>query len=267
VTDSKKSLTETDQDLPLIVNRSRTVDDLAARALSVVAARGNRQAPSLNDRLVERLLEAAMGRSRESYRGVARHMLSMGFAPDAIVDAYIPAVARRMGDEWCDDKSSFAAVTIGGSRLQALLRELGTFWTSDDSLIKPHESASALVMVPARDQHTLGAAVLSSQLRRIGISVRLSVGADASSLASTIRSSEFDAVIISASGSARLDLMRDMVDTVRDSSVGPQPKIVVGGTILHMDTDVRSETGADLASLDLVETLDFCGFPTPRIQG
>lgn len=247
--------------------RMRDLGDLAARALSVVAARTAGHTKTVNDRLIDRLLEAAMGRSKESYRGVARHMLSMGIAPEYIVDEYIPAVARRMGDEWCDDKSSFAAVTIGGSRLQALLRELSTFWKADDALISPNDGASALVMVPPREQHTLGAAVLATQLRRIGLSVRLSVGPDMKSLAQTMASSAFDAVIISSAGAGPISNIRDMVNIARNAGSGPTPKIVVGGTMLQLDNiDIRRETGADLASVDLAETLDFCKIAAPRTQ-
>ncbi|MFK7755027.1 MAG: B12-binding domain-containing protein [Sedimentitalea sp.] len=240
------------------------VGDLAARALSVVAARANRGTTSTSDGLVERLLDSAMGRSKETYRGVARHMLSMGIAPEYIVDEYIPAVARRMGDEWCDDRSSFAAVTMGGSRLQALLRELSTFWKADEAAIPTTAGSSALVLVPPTSHHTLGGSVLATQMRRIGLSVRLSIGGDIPTLASTLKGSTFDTVIISASGSESTDHLRELVQISRQSGRLNTAPVVIGGGVLEQTIDIQAKIGADLATNDIFEALDFCKIATPR---
>ena len=43
-----------------------------------------------------------------------------GASPEEIADIFIPEIARRMGEDWCSDRMSFAEVTIGTSMPSAL---------------------------------------------------------------------------------------------------------------------------------------------------
>ena len=249
---------------PSISTRGWNVGGLAARALCEVAARTTRPKSTVTLALVERLTHAAMGRSDESYRTVARRMMTMGVAPETIADDYIPIVARKMGEEWSSDAASFAQVTIGSARLQALLRELSTCWAADRA-DGAASSAAAVVIVPQHTHHTLGASLLSTQLRRIGLSVRLCVGMDPRALKVTLDNGKFDAVIISASSGDRLDAVRMLVDIARSSGAQGGPPIVLGGTIMETQGDVRRATGADLATVNLLEAMDFCRLPVSGI--
>ncbi len=237
------------------------IDDLAARALSDVAARYPRWKRGISEAHVDRLMGAVMGRSEESYRPVARRMLSGGIAPETIADEYIPAVARRMGEEWTQDTASFADVTIGSARLQSMLRDLSTCWTAD----RMDTTGSAMVIVPQNVHHTLGASVLTTQLRRTGISVRLCVGMDPRALKVALDHGEFDAVIISASINERIDMVRTIVDLAHSATGSKRPPVILGGTILDQRVNVQRVTGADLATVDLREAMEFCGLPQPDV--
>ena len=97
-----------------------------------------------------------------------------------VADLYIPALARRLGDDWLDDRVSFMEVTLASSRMQGMLRAIGAAWTAD--LADPAQQGALLLIVVRNEQHTLGAMVLLGQLRRMGVSVRLSVGPEPSEL-------------------------------------------------------------------------------------
>lgn len=235
------------------------VGDLAAKALSVVASRSAGPNSSLSPVLIERLLEASMERSNESYRVVTRHMLAMGISAEFIVDDYVPAVARRMGDEWCDDVSSFAAVSLGSSRLQALLRELGTIWSADQSRDAALLKSSALILMPDDSQHTLGAAVMSTQVRRAGLSARVARGIRIDELVKVLQEDSFDAMLISASMSDSLDKVQEIVHTAKNLSLPKALPVVIGGSILEHGENIQEDSGADLATSNINEALNFCG--------
>lgn len=237
------------------------IDELATRALFEVAARSPRWKRGINESHVDHLLRAAMGRSDESYRAVVRRMLAMGVAPETIADEYIPTVARRMGEEWTDNTASFADVNVGSARLQAMLRELSTCWTADQ--LEP--TGAVMVIVPHNVHHTLGASVLTTQLRRVGLSVRLCMGMDPRALKVALDNGEFDAVIISASINERLDTVRTMVDLARSGSGSKRPPVILGGTIMDQRVNVRKVTGADLVTVDICEAMDFCRLPEPTV--
>lgn len=250
-----KQSTEQDKE---VRTGATSVDALATRALSLVAQRNLRSIPEFDEALAQRLRDAAAGDSSETVQSLVADMLAADILPDAIAMLYIPFVARQLGDEWCDDTLSFARVTIGTSRLQASLRMLGTEWTSHGYAEGSDVDAGVIVIVAKDAFHTLGAMVLCGQLRRMGHSVRLAMGATTQELAQVFRTSQFDAVLISASEFESLDSLRKCVDIIRQSS-SDCPPIIIGGSVLDQDADVKAATGADLVTRDPIEALDHCG--------
>ena len=233
------------------------VDALATRALSVVASRSDR-AGTIREHWLKALDNAARFGGRDRCEEIVQRMLADGVRRETIADAYIPALARQMGDRWCEDSMSFAEVTIGVSRLQSLLRSLGPEWRSSSN--GDPNTRSALVIVVTDNFHTLGAMVLSGQLRRLGLSVRLELGADPDRIAEALRKTDYGAVLISAYKGESLERLRRMVEAIKELGEGAPP-VVLGGSILvnaeDRDTLVR-KTGCDFVTNDVSEALDLC---------
>jgi methylmalonyl-CoA mutase cobalamin-binding subunit len=190
-------------------------------------------------------------------------MVEVGIPPEEIADHYIPAVARRLGEMWCEDEVSFATVTIGVARLQGLLRDLEDI--AGMARMDEPEGASLLVVVAAGVYHTLGAMVLTGQLRRRGHAVRLLLGPEPEAVAVAVRQARFDAVLISASDGGSAESVRQIVHAVK-TATGAAPPVVIGGTILVSEdltgADIRSLTGADHVTSDPTEALHLCGVMT-----
>lgn len=218
----------------------------------------------LDPELLVDLEKAVLSANPDDSRQAMKAALAAGTRPEDIADFYVPALARSMGDLWCADQLSFAGVTIGVSRLQAMMRALGPHWASDNAT--EQRDASILLIVPQEVYHTLGAIVLSSQLRRKGISVKLILSAKPEDIADQISYSIFDAAFISSPAGGTLEALRNIVDIIRTSSKRPCP-IVVGGSILDevADNDITALTGADHATRRPDEALRLCGLtPTNR---
>ena len=213
--------------------------------------------------LFDALFDAAVSRQPQALRDKARTVLATGVTPKVLADVYAPALARKMGDMWCADTMGFAEVTIGVARLQALLRDLGPEWQSD---LLGDTGAPLILLVTLRDaQHTLGAILLTGQLRRAGFAVRLALDATSAHLSDLVGRLRFDAVFVSASQSESLDKIRRMVDLLREMS--PEvPRIAVGGGILDVNEDVARVVGADIATSNIDEAIRFCGLNTKKIN-
>lgn len=215
-------------------------------------------APSIDSRHIEMLREAVLSPLPETSRNAVRDLIASGVAPSDIADFYIPAVARLLGDDWCVDQLSFANVTVGSARLQAMLRSLGPNWSGDSAA--RHGSASILLIVPEDVYHTLGALVLGGQLRRMGFSVKLILGCRNQDIAIRVQRTTYDAVFISSSHGETLESLRRIVDVVKTALSSPPP-IVVGGSILDVETkeNVTALTGADHATRIPEEAVELCG--------
>ncbi|MEL6685395.1 MAG: cobalamin B12-binding domain-containing protein, partial [Pseudomonadota bacterium] len=185
----------------------------------------------LDNLLFDSLNDAALNPDPKTSRDAIQAALAAGASPEDLADIYIPAVARDMGDRWCSDQLSFASVTIGVSRLQAMMRELGPNWASDNTA--PAGAPSILVIVLQDVYHTLGAIVLTSQLRRKGFSVKLLLGGRAEDIAARLMRTKYSSVFISSSRGETLESLRHIIDVIKTSTDTPPP-VVVGGTILDV---------------------------------
>lgn len=239
-------------------------DALATRALAVVAAREPAVRPAsrgLDPRLLRLLETAVLDPERAARRQAEAQMRRAGVPWEDIADQYIPAVARRLGELWCEDEMSFADVTIATARLQAMLRELGPEW-SEETVFDPR-APNVMLAQRETDHHTLGAMVVAGQLRRRGVSIRLAIGLPDMAIADTVAAGHYDAVLLSASCSERLETVRDLVKKIRNAQRSAPP-IVVGGTFIHGIRNVGLETGADHATSDPLEALRLCGLRIPH---
>ncbi|WP_342077604.1 cobalamin B12-binding domain-containing protein [Yoonia sp. SS1-5] len=208
--------------------------------------------------LFVKLREAALSADREACVEVMKDALHGGLRPEDMADLYIPALARDMGQDWCEDQLGFAQVTIGVSRLQSMLRDLGPAWSADSVA---HPAAPAIMLVvPEQAHHTLGAMVLAGQLRRKGLSVRLVLGMRRTELVKLVELASFDAVFISASCGERLETLRRIVDVI-GVAASRRPPVVIGGSILDVEDkeNVTALTGADYATGCPDEALRLCG--------
>lgn len=210
----------------------------------------------------ERLYQAAMSSDPLACSRVARDLISSGLHADQICDVYIPAVARRMGEDWVEDEMSFSRVTIGSARLQFLLREIGPGPSDDPKWDDTAETESILLILTADADHTLGILVLAHQLRRRGFSVRMLLGESRQKILETVESQKFDAIFLSATMADSLDSLHDVVTDLRTSSKRLPPVILGGYVVEQAGRDALEVTGVDKVTNDLGEALEFCSLAT-----
>lgn len=163
--------------------------------------------------------------------GALRHLTDAGITFNDIADAYVPAVARRLGCDWVDDSLSFARVTVAAGRLQSVLGRLSQ---SNDTLRAVQHGAPNVLLVSFEgDQHTLGWKLVSVQLRRRGAATHAVLDIAPDAVADIAEHADFDLVLISASRPQVLDQVARMVAVLRSRMV-PVPPIVLGGIIVDM---------------------------------
>lgn len=238
-----------------------SVESLAGAALRTLASRrqGTR---GLSEQHLRALQAAVVGTDPAARNRVVEMMRDDDIPLLDICDLYIPAVARRLGEMWCEDEMSFATVTIGTARLQSMLRELG------ETVDPPADAGGSLVvMVLAEEFHTLGAMVLTGQLRRLGATVQLVLGRPAEEVERIVRDGDFDAVLISISNRDEFEDTARIVRTLRRTTGGGVP-LIVGGSAVESGTEVVKEaTGADHVTSDLHEALRLSGYDFERGSG
>lgn len=242
------------------VSRTGGTDGVAHFAAEVLARLVRSEASAaavLNEGFVSGLMRAVLSGDPDGF-GNLRAEFKRARVPSAILaDHYIPEVARRLGKGWAEDCTSFADVTMGTARLQAILREIGQEWYADAAGAAA-EGPTLLVILPEGEHHTLGAMVLAARLRRSGVSVSLRIGEPAPVLATFVRDRSFDAALISVACHEKLETSARLVKTLKDATRG-KLKIAVGGAVLASGEYAASDTGADVVTNDIEVALKGLG--------
>lgn len=231
---------------------------LVESALRKVVSGNSVREPRGRDEWVSHLCEALVSDSDAAHQVAVAQLMANGVSSRELCQEVIPAVARRLGELWVNDRASFVDVAVGTARLQALFRTQ-QFSGSGGSLDRAMPlGKSVLMVVPAFEQHSLGAFVAADRLRREGLWVHMSIGLDHGKLAQLIRGTRFSMIGISVATWKSVELTTEIVDYLR-AELEALPPIVIGGFGVDDRKKVVDETGADHAVAAVEEALALCG--------
>lgn len=224
------------------------VSQFAAEVVARLAKRDGTSDPVLRETLVLHFMQAVSATDPQAFEALKPELKRARVTAAVLADHYIPEVARRLGRGWLEDCVSFAEVTMGAARLQAILRGIGQNWFAD--ACGQAGGPAVLVILPAGEQHTLGAMVLAGQLRRMGVSVSLRIGDTPQEAAAFVQGRTFDAALISIACHGRVDACRALVAALK-TATGGALKIAVGGAIFEQGEAAVAPMGADVVTNDI----------------
>jgi methanogenic corrinoid protein MtbC1 len=235
--------------------RPQDVGHFASTVISVLRDRQTVTGTGVRQFVIDHLMRAILSTGSfdpvmmlEELRG---HRLSV----DAVIDTYIPCAARALGVLWVEDTISFAAVTIGSLRLQALLGEASCETRME--LRKDLALLDVLVVVPQDEQHFLGASVVSAQLRRMGCEVATSFDEPLGSLGARVKKDRPDLVLITCSSSQKLEGVTQTVQSIRNGA-SKNPVIALGGALSVDPKAAKEQTGVDMVTNIARDAVAFC---------
>ncbi|GAB5447244.1 MAG: hypothetical protein Gyms2KO_21170 [Gymnodinialimonas sp.] len=246
------------------------VSELAKLALQRLA-RPQGAGPTRSRGLAERLddlCDAFLSDQNEERHQAIHQMRVDGITTIEIIDHVIPAVAAVLGQRWIDDTLSFVEVTIGSARLQEAVRALIAHELSSTATDLRHHKNSAdpgrvhtprvLLVIPRPEHHTLGAFVAADQFRRYGYAVDIAVDQHPKQIAVTLRERRYCMIGITIAGRRTLASSRELVDIIRSTVTRVTP-IVLGGSLLETDQDLKMATGVDHVARTVRDALEICG--------
>ncbi len=236
------------------------VSGFASVVVSLLAERSVQKATlpkgPVREEIVESFVAAALSGTERAFDTLLAHFRKTRISFAMLTDTYIPEAARRMGDDWLDDKLSWLDVSIATARLQSLVREISAAWTADqaDSL----SLGAVLLLVPEGEQHTLGPMVVMGQLRRLGISVCLRIGVSQRELNNLLDQRQFDGILISVATEARLHSAAVLIKTLRTMRK-KLPEVIIGGPIVLENPSLAASAGADYTCADVGTAMEAIG--------
>jgi MerR family transcriptional regulator, light-induced transcriptional regulator len=233
-----------------------SVSSLAIEVVAKLVARPVPIERSLRQDILDKLVAAVLSDDPAAGAALKADLTRARVSSTVLADLYIPEAARKLGQGWNEDCLTFAQVSIGTAKLQAMLREIGADWTADARAVAA--KTTVLVIVPQEQQHTLGAMVLLNQLRRRGVSVCLRLAPKPEEIGALLTTRKFDGVMISLASQENVPHVSRIVGILRKSC----PRgvfIALGGAAIADSHDLVARTGVDLVSNDLDLVLQTLG--------
>jgi MerR family transcriptional regulator, light-induced transcriptional regulator len=233
------------------------VQSFASDVIARLVAGEANATTALREDLIERFTTAIVKPDAADFETLRPELRRAHISPTLFTDRYLPEIARRLGKAWEDDTMTFAEVTMGAARLQAILRQIGAGVIADAGT-RDGGIPTVLLIVPPGQQHTLGAFVILGQLRRKGISVCLRVGPSTGDLRALLAARRFDGAMISLALPEELRSARQMTAALREMTAGQLP-VAIGGAALTLSPVPLDAPEAEIVTNDLTLAITALG--------
>lgn len=175
-------------------------------------------------------------------------LLARGVRAESLLIDLLPAAARRLGDEWLEDRCDFIDVTMGLWRLQQVVHHLAIRRPADGG---GAGTPSALFAPMPDDQHGFGAAIVEEMFARAGWhTTRLGSDGGRGALLDTLSAESFDIVGLTVTCDCHIAAVPSMVAAMRAVSRNPALRVLVGGRAFPGDATLALSVGADGSAAD-----------------
>lgn len=221
-------------------------DGLAREALKDLVAARNQRLVDVRSPDLDHFMNLLARSDADDPATLVVAMRDRQLGPDAVAQVYVPAAARRLGQQWEADQITFVDVTVRTERLHRLIRHIADFLTPDKAAV----GTAFLILVPDGEQHTLGASVLAARLRMAGFTAHVRTAPVAAELTILLTAARYDMAMVSVGCDSGLAAAAGLVKMLRLLS-RDSLRITVGGSIPLSDDELKAATGADSVQRDI----------------
>lgn len=194
---------------------------------------------------IDVLCHALISHDHNAGARIISQVRDSGMSIEKIYLVYLAAAARRLGEFWDDDQASFMQVTIGASRIYAILQSLRPGIAAP----LPRLTKSAVFALVPGDNHSLGIRMAADLFRGRGWNIQMLVGLSHEALVAELTQSEAPLIGLSASSRKSLMPLIRLIVALRVSN--PSARIMVSGNLAVTNIDLVSICGADGIAVDI----------------
>lgn len=183
----------------------------------------------LDDADVTALAEFCAAGDREGAHGLMSRLAAGGLPPAAMLTELIGGAARRLGEQWAEDRVDFMAVTSGLILMQDLIHHMG-YGTSHGPQASSAIRRVMLASAPG-SQHLLGLSIVSEFFRKSGWDVVVEIAPSDTKLQHAVSSEWFDLLGLSVGLDTQLAGLPRLVKSMRRASRNPDIPVMLGGPV------------------------------------
>ena len=199
---------------------------------------------------VEKLAYALISEDQTEGARFIQDVREDGASLEAVYLSYLAQAAYLLGTWWEEDHVSFVEVTVGTSRIYAIIRGLShLFSPSTPAVVR----AAVFASVPG-ETHLLGVRMAADLFAKDGWDIDLKVGRTHEELVQDIVASDCTIVGLSAAGRHSAAPLAKLVMALRISK--PEVAIILSGNITHEALDLLPLMDLEGMAHDMAEARD-----------
>jgi methanogenic corrinoid protein MtbC1 len=187
--------------------------DIVRRLASAVTQRPRFEDPAISEEHLAAFCDALVQATPTAALRFIEERRAEGVTRQGVYLGYICAAARRLGEEWDENRLSFLQVTVGTGHLYALMRGL----QSERAAVRPAFDARRCALfatVPGED-HGIGITVAADLFRDSGWDIDLKIGTDHDDLMAHVELTRPPIIGLSLSTEDRLEELMRLVVAMR----------------------------------------------------
>lgn len=194
---------------------------------------------------IEHLAFALMDDDAEASLSFIADIRDAGATTEEVYLAYLAGAARCLGEWWNDSHVSFMDVTLATSRIFGLLNAL----KSEDSMVVPASTPSAVFMTVPGEDHTLGVQMAADLFRRQGWNIDLLLGRKHDDLVRSAEAMQPAVIGISVAGDHSMVALAKLMVALRVHC--PDTLIVISGAIMKDAEELVADLTPDAMVKDV----------------
>lgn len=173
-------------------------------------------------------------------------------------------VARKLGEMWEEDESSFTEVTIALWRIKQLMYDLSPIF---QQYAEQGKTGSSIMLVPLPgSQHNLGLFMVSEFFAKAGWRIWGELAASEEEIVSMAANEWFDIVGLSASVREQFPQLKELIKSIKAKSKNPNVGVIIGSPVFNQFPELKDDLGADMVGMNAEDALEKATFYVEQLR-
>ena len=208
----------------------------------------------IDQKAVEDLTKLVLQEDARISVDYVKMMHGSGTALEDIYLLLLTPVARKLGEMWEEDESSFTEVTIALWRIKQLMYDLSPIF---QQYAEHGKSGSSIMLVPLPgSQHNLGLFMVSEFFAKAGWRIWGELAATEEEIVSMAANEWFDIVGLSASVREQFPQLKELIKSIKAKSKNPNVGVIIGSPVFNQFPELQDDLGADMVGMNAEDALE-----------
>ena len=218
----------------------------------------------IDQKAVEDLTKLVLQEDARISVDYVKEMHASGTALEDIYLLLLTPVARKLGEMWEEDESSFTEVTIALWRIKQLMYDLSPVF---QQYAEQGKTGSSIMLVPLPgSQHNLGLFMVSEFFAKAGWRIWGELAATEEDIVSMAANEWFDIVGLSASVREQFPQLKELIKSIKAKSKNPNVGVIIGSPVFNQFPELIGDLGADMVGMDAEDALEKATFYVERLR-